>query len=186
MEWGGLRGERKEPSMTWDEPRRGGETSESHSYPRLLAHFSHFRGLRRFPLQCLPFTSRSLSLPISSGSISSGPLSLRPLPGARWNRTRWDGKGERLTDRPEDTIRNTKKPTIKSMKNPRSWFMSLVSLPTSHTASLRRMSPSGPGSARSDGTEAVWEVRARHERSEPRDERREGKASEAKVERQGN
>lgn len=44
--------------------------------------------------------------------------------GKRW-------KGERLTDRPEDTIRNTKKPTIKSMKNPRSWFMSLVSLPTS-------------------------------------------------------
>ena len=36
------------------------------------------------------------------------------------------------------------------------------------------------------GWPEVGEVRARHERSEPRDERREGKASEAKVERQGN
>lgn len=126
---------------------------------------------RRPTVHILSFTSLPHTLPISSGSISSGPLSLRPLPGARWNRTRWDGKGERLTDRPEDTIRNTKKPTIKSMKNPRSWFMFLVSLPTSHTASLRRMSPSGPGSARSDGTEAVWEVRASQGMNEEKERR---------------
>jgi len=82
------------------------------------------------------FLSLYVTLPSCLGlSVHScrSPPSLVPRDVTVGNGTRggkrW--KGERLTDRPEDTIRNTKKPTIKSMKNPRSWFMSLVSLPTS-------------------------------------------------------
>ena len=134
----------------------------------------------RFTVVSVPFahslrSSHSLHLTPSeaTGTEWEGAEWGGPVPGPKW----WgSGRAREVSDEPPHVTYAARhgRLTVPYRR------------PTSHPASLRRMSPSGPGSARSDGTEAVWEVRARHERSEPRDERREGKASEAKVERDGN